>query len=805
MRLYKAHIRGDGTVQELADHLTAVSSLASQYSGKIGLGEFGKITGLLHDYGKYNDLFQRYLESGTGNLKNGDSRYVDYIKLKGKIDHSTAGAQKITDLEIGDLLITHMLQIVIASHHGGLIDFINTEGETPFLKRMEKEIEKLSPLIEVKDPDYLELLKRFSIENELKAQFYQHLEKLKSLGDKEILMYMLGLTIKFLFSCLVDADRTDTADFENPERLIIKDKNRIDWEELEKIFNNHINNFKRRNVIDDYRNKVSNECFEKGKMDSGIYRLTVPTGGGKTLASFRFALEHVKRHQMDRIFYIVPYTSIIDQNAQTLRDIFDKGGYKDVILEHHSNLTPEENTEINQIAGENWDAPIVYTTMVQFLETLFSGGTRSVRRFHQLANSVIIFDEIQTLGIKNVFMFNLAVKYLTEVCKSTIILCTATQPVLDSEELNKYGIKIDEDKDITADITGLEDTFKRVNVHNYTNCKTWEIENTVDLIEEQFCKEKSVLVIANTKKAALTMANLVKNKGHSVYHLSTSMCPTHRLEVLDEVRKKLLEAKQHGGKQIICISTQLIEAGVDVDFDVVIRHLAGLDSIVQAAGRCNRNGLLTGYGDLFIVDPLDESLGKLEDIKKGKEISKRVISEFEEDKKTNDGEVDLLSSKYMERYFELYFYQRKDEMDYPVDIKESGTKDNILNLLSTNVNAVNAMSRRDNRKLLPFAFKTAGKYYKAIDSITRGVIVPYEKGKDVINRLCSSANPREISDLLRRAQKYSINLFEFQLDSLFKEGYIHETQEGSGILYLLEGLYDNYGLNVTNAIKDIIF
>ena len=161
----------------------------------------------------------------------------------------------------------------------------------------------------------------------------------------------------------------------------------------------------------------------------------------------------------------------------------------------------------------------------------------------------------------------------------------------------------------------------------------------------------------------------------------------------------------------------------------------------------------------------------------------------------------------MERYFELYFYQRKDEMDYPVDIKESGTKDNILNLLSTNVNAVNAMNRRDNRKLLPFAFKTAGKYYKAIDSITRGVIVPYELGNEIINRLCSSVNPYEISELLRKAQKYSINLFEFQLDSLFKEGYIHETQEGSGILYLSKGLYDHYGLNVTNTIKDkdIIF
>lgn len=796
--MYKAHIRKDGIVQELADHLFAVSSLASEYSKKIGMTDFGYITGLLHDYGKYNDLFQRYLESGTGNLKKGDPRYVDFMRLKGKIDHSTAGSQYIENLEISNEIINYILQIVIASHHGGLLDFINTEGDMPFVKRMHKEIDKIESLEDCKDLDYLNLVDEFRKKNNLEEEYRNHLEKLKSLGDREIVLYMVGMTIRFLFSCLIDGDRTDTADFESPERLEIKKKNQVDWEQLEKIFNEHISTFKRRNEIDDFRNLVSDACLEKGKLEPGIYRLTVPTGGGKTLASFRFALEHVKRYQMDRIVYIIPYTSIIDQNAQTLRDIFKKEGFEDVILEHHSNLTPEEDTEVNQIAGENWDAPIVYTTMVQFLETLFSGGTKSVRRFHQLANSVIIFDEIQTLGIKNIFMFNLAMKYLTEICNSTIILCTATQPVLDSPNLDKYKIKVKEKGDITENIKGLEQAFKRVTVHNLANNPNWKIENTVELITKQIDKGKSVLTIANTKKSALLMANMLKEKELAVYHLSTSMCPTHRLQILDNVREELIASKKVNGKPIICISTQLIEAGVDVDFDVVIRHLAGLDSIVQAAGRCNRNGLLQGHGDLYIVDPIDETLGKLEDIKIGKEITKRVMSEYEEERKSADDTEDLLSSKYMERYFQLYFYQRKDKMDYQVYIKESSTQDSILNLLSKNINATNAaktgMLRTGNKMVLPFAFKTAGKYFHAIDSVTRGVIVPFGQGVDIINGLCSTNNPFEMNELLKKAQKFSVNLFQYQLDQLYKEGYIHETQEGSGILYLSKGYYGEYGV-----------
>lgn len=796
--MYKAHIRKEGTVQELADHLLAVSSLASEYSKKIEMTDFGYISGLLHDYGKYNDLFQRYLESGAGNLKNGDSRYVDFKRLKGKIDHSTAGSQYIENLNIGNDIINHILQIIIASHHGGLLDFINTEGDMPFIKRMDKKIDKIEPMEDCKDLYYLTLVDEFKDKNKLVDEYTKHLEKLKSLGDREIVLYMIGMTIRFLFSCLIDGDRTDTADFESPERLEIKKNNHVDWEQLEKIFDEHINGFKRRNEIDDYRNLVSDACLEKGKLEPGIYRLTVPTGGGKTLASFRFALEHVKRHQMERIFYIIPYTSIIDQNAQTLRDIFKKGGFEDVILEHHSNLTPEEDTEINQIAGENWDAPIVYTTMVQFLETLFSGGTRSVRRFHQLANSVIIFDEIQTLGVKNIFIFNLAMKYLTEICNSTVILCTATQPVLDSPYLGKYKIIVKNERDITRNITGLEKAFKRVIVHNLSNNTSWKMENTVELIINQIDKGKSVLTIANTKKSALLMANMLKEKEFDVYHLSTSMCPTHRLEILDKVREKLIESKKAHGKPIICISTQLIEAGVDVDFDVVIRHLAGLDSIIQAAGRCNRNGLLEEHGDLFIVDPIDETLGKLEDIKIGKEITKRVMSEYEDEIKSSDETGDLLSSKYMERYFQLYFYQRKDKMEYQVFIKESGTQDSILNLLSKNINATNAakneMLRTGNKITLPFAFKTSGKYFQAIDSITRGIIVPFGQGVDIINRLCSTDNPFEMTELLKKAQKFSVNLFQYQLDQFYKEGYIHETQEGSGILYLSDSYYGEYGV-----------
>jgi CRISPR-associated endonuclease/helicase Cas3 len=255
----------------------------------------------------------------------------------------------------------------------------------------------------------------------------------------------IGLLVRLLFSCLIDADRIDTADFQRPPAAQQRKRGEYPgWEVLRNRLEKHLDSIELRHPIDQLRRIISDHCRDGSNGAKGIYTLTVPTGGGKTLGSLRFALHHAQRHKMDRIVYVVPFTTIIDQNADVVRKILvdtDDGNqsHSTVVLEHHSDLTPEQQGWREKILTENWDAPVVYTTAVQFLETLFGAGTRSARRMHQLANSILIFDEIQTLPLKCVHLFNNAVNFLAQQCGSTIVLCTATQPLLGNVDPKKGG------------------------------------------------------------------------------------------------------------------------------------------------------------------------------------------------------------------------------------------------------------------------------------------------------------------------------------------------------------------------------
>ena len=292
-----------------------------------------------------------------------------------------------------------------------------------------------------------------------------------------------------------------------------------------------------------------------------------------------------------------------------------------IVLEHHSDLTPEQQGWREKMLSENWDAPVVYTTMVQFLETLFGAGTRGARRMHQLANSVLIFDEIQTLPVRCVHLFNNAINFLVEQCGSTVVLCTATQPLLDRVDVKKGSIRVPDGNEIMPDLKALFDDLKRVEVVNSRKPSGWANGEIADLSIKEAHRADSCLVIVNTKKAAQTLYNLAKDQdGMDVYHLSTDLCPAHRKDKLAEIKAKLEEinTKQGNAVKLLCFSTQLIEAGVDVDFGAVIRSTAGLDSIAQAAGRCNRNGNRE-IGIVHVVNPQDENLDMLPDIKIGKE------------------------------------------------------------------------------------------------------------------------------------------------------------------------------------------
>ena len=427
-KIYIAHHReSDGEQQFLEEHLIGVSTLAKNFAKKIGLETQGELIGLLHDLGKYSKAFQDYLKSAVGLINPDEDDYVDAQGLKGKVDHSTAGAQAIwhelSKKGVEGQIVGQILALCIASHHSGLIDCLssdfNNSAKDKFTERMNKP-ENKAHLQEV-----------FSKMNGAISQRFQQIMDdpnivkdlmggLKNLANPKnhnetIFKFKTGLLVRFLFSCLIDADRLNTADFEKPIAAQKRLNGRyVDFDTLINHLEKRLSEFKSDSDVNKLRCQISDHCRESAYRKQGIFTLSVPTGGGKTLGSLRFALHHAKKYELERIIYVIPFTSIIDQNADETRKILEPKDIPEscgnVVLEHRSNLMPEEQTWKDKILTENWDAPIIYTTSVQFLDTLFSGGTRGARRMHQLAKAVIIFDEIQTIPLNCVHIFNNAIR-----------------------------------------------------------------------------------------------------------------------------------------------------------------------------------------------------------------------------------------------------------------------------------------------------------------------------------------------------------------------------------------------------------
>lgn len=801
---YTAHIRKKGgDEQTLIAHLKGVSEKTGIFASKIGLAEHGKLIGLLHDIGKYSEAFQSYLKSAVGLINPDEDEYIDAHGMRGKIDHSTAGAQfifkKLMSSNNESKLVAQILSLCIASHHSGLIDCLSPEGKDAFSSRMNKSADKTyyNEIMDKVDPSIPEYAgKLLSSTNTIVSL----IKKLKAIHDPEehspvTTFFKQGLLIRLLFSCLIDADRLDTADFEEPHVKALRNNGKYrSWDILAERLENRLRSFQNPNRIDLIRQDISEHCLNHAEKKQGIYLLTVPTGGGKTLASLRFALSHAKAHKMDRIIYVIPYTSIIDQNADSVREFLedraeDNSLLNSVVLEHHSNMTPEEETWQQKILAQDWDAPVVFTTSVQVLEALFGSGTRSTRRMHQLTRSVIIFDEVQTMPVCCVHMFNNAINFLVNNCEATVVLCTATQPLMHKVDKRKGALKLEMGAEMMPDVRLLFDNLKRVHVNDKRQPGGWPASELADLTVENLQNLGSALAIVNTKKAARKLyEECIKKTKIESCHLSTNMCPAHRMAILRRIRTCL---DLNDPKPILCISTQLIEAGVDVDFGCVIRSIAGLDSIAQAAGRCNRHGIRP-MGNVFIVNPDFEKLDKLQDIRIGKEKAERVLDEYKNDPAIFN--YDILGPKAIDRYFQYYFYERSVVMNYPVSNHPIiGRDDDLLSLLSTNSTTVEDY-KRSNRQAPEIYFRqsfmTAAKVFQSIDSPTRGIIVPHAEGKSIIAELCAASEVEKQYRLLREAQRYSVNLYPHELKILDEqENAIYEIQEGTGIYYLDERYY----------------
>lgn len=798
----------DQAAQSLQVHLLETSRLAERFAGKVGLAEAGKVLGLVHDLGKASTGYQNYLRTNEGLISPDEDSYSH--ARRGEIDHSTAGAQlvnqRLVDRGKEGKFLAQFLALAVASHHSGLIDCLTPDGKNNFQRRMNKSDE---------DAHFTEAIGRLPnvvqeidkiLGHPVEQRFYKKLyEEIREVGDsKETLAFKRGLLARFLLSCLLDADRLSTADFEAPENELMRNYGKYKpWpiliERLERRFAEldrvtaQMETSSRAHEVNQLRAQVAQACRNIAGKPTGIYRLTVPTGGGKTLASLRFALLHSEAHKMDRVFYVVPYITIIDQNADKVREILEMPDERDtVVLEHHSNLTPQKETRRHNLLAENWDAPVVFTTQVQFLESLFGGGTRDARRMHQLANSVIILDEVQTIPIRMTHMFNTAIRFLVHDCGATVLLCTATQPPFEDTGNDYRSLSIPPQNHIIQNEQELFERLKRVEVYDERKPGGWTCEEMSVLTERALREKGSVLAVMNTRASARALYQAIKKRNvTAIYHLSTNMCPAHRLDVLEKKVKTRLEANE----PVICVSTQLIEAGVDIDFGAVIRALAGLDSIAQSAGRCNRHGVREGLGKVWVVNPQEENLDRLPDIKIGREKVQTVLDDFRVDAERFSG--DRIGIQAIAEYYRFYFKVREKDMDYPVDrYSRVGQDDDLYNLLSSNKCALNEYLRIHQTQIPPDmllrqSFQSAGGEFKVIDSVTRGVVVPYQEGEGLIAELCGAPEPEfeKQRKLLKKAQRYSVNLFAHEFDQLYRTGAIREVQPGAGIYHLDEQFY----------------
>jgi CRISPR-associated endonuclease/helicase Cas3 len=781
---------GEKKAQLLSEHLLGVSELAAEYGKTLGLEKVCRLLGLLHDLGKYSALFQEYINRiGEKDFDwddtDDDTEKIDPVKFKGKIDHSTAGAQWIWDKwhRCGGWqgrIAAQIASICIASHHGGLIDVYDENGDNRLQKRIEKN--------HIQTHYNNALLERFELldeVNDLSMPALQELtKKLIEIRDSPFVESMnikdfyFGLLTKMIFSCLIDADRINSAEWEG---ISVRSKELPRWKSLiAKIDKPFIG----RSDINKIRGKVSDRCKEAAYGKQGIYRLTVPTGGGKTLASLRYALHHAQKHNLRRIIYIIPYTSIIEQNAEEVRKKLELRHNNKWILEQHSNLVPEKKTYRNKILSNSWDAPIIFTTMYQFLSVLFSGETHYTRRMHSLAKSVIIFDEIQTLPVRCAHIFSNAVNFLAEHAGCSALLCTATQPLLDGISPKRGSIRVS--GEIIPDVKKLFNSLKRVKPYDLCEPKKWDIDTIARFAEDEF-KTGSVMIICNTKSLAKQLYGSFPGiSNDALFHLSTYMCAAHRSTTIDEIKKRLAEKPI---KPVLCVSTQLIEAGVNIDFDAVIRSLAGLDSIAQAAGRCNREMRAGVTGKVYIIDP-DEKVESLPDIREGQFVVTGILKKYADD---------ILSPDAMKDYFESYFFNRQNEMSYKIGDKKSGIT--LLHLLGSNRSSVSEDSLLP---LLKQSFKRAGMEFKVFDKKTAAVIVPYEEGEQIITELNATDPDKEIKKfytLLMKAQRYSVDLYEGELEKLEKIKAVHLIKGTNLICLDKEYYHDKLGLSLEQVKK----
>ena len=715
--------------EPLTVHLNEVAHRASTFAAAFGAAELAKAAGWWHDLGKASQAFQRDVLGSGGDeaaANAGDDTENQHTARRRRIDHSTAGARHAAK-QLGSGYGA-LIAYGILGHHGRLPDHSGDGSDATFKHRMDP----LSYTIEPVEPAH-------DIPHTMAPETAHTKGFDPGLADDPLRAFRCSLLIRMLYSALVDADRLATEHFCDPERAAQRPATSPTPQMLRQMLDTHLEALRNKRAgnpapVDTHRAQVLAACRKKSDVTPGIFTLTVPTGGGKTLASMAFALGHAQHHGQRRVLVALPYTSIIEQTAQTYRRVFGDTH----ILEHHSNLdqaTRNRRGLTQQMAAENFDAPIVVTTNVQLFESLFSSHGSTCRKLHRIAQSVIILDEAQSIP-PHLLRPTLAV--LQELVRNygcTVVLCTATQP----------AINLRPDFPIGLDTTEIIPNPKAV----YQAMRRVEVSQQAGLLDDKIlagrlAEHPQALCVVNTKKhaAALTKSLLAHAHAHAhdteaVVHLSAAMCPQHRSELVAHIKQRLDD-----NLPITVVSTQVIEAGVDVDFPVVYRSIAGFDSIAQAAGRCNREGRRdTGHVFLFATEHSPP---------------KSLRAQIDAARDLLPDHPDPLALDAIESYFRRVYWRRSHEGKKAWD-----TQDVMGCFKSETIHQ----------------FREADSRFRWIDSPTTAIIVPHGKrGPAIIDHLRTADEPDW--QLLRDTQRYSVSIRDHQLDVLRENTAVTECFDG---------------------------
>lgn len=766
-------------MQTAQEHCFRTAEYARESLNSVSLGDAGYFAGLLHDCGKFKAEFAEYLEDPKG--------------IRGSVNHTFAGFRMImeryhgTDASREEDLSAELLAMAVGAHHG-LFDCIDENNQSGFMHRLTKE----SFFYEESKENYLnqcvslaQMDHYFAVAHSQLHEVYGKIQELAGENGEECAFY-LGMLFRLLLASVIDGDRRDTAEFMTGSRSSeeIVDMQAF-WQTYLERVESKIALFPRDTELNRARGEISDQCRQFGARPGGVYRLNVPTGGGKTLSALRYALSHAQKWGKKRIIFTSPLLSILEQNAAVIREYLDDDT---VVLEHHSNVIRAEDgdeLDMHELAIENWDAPVIITTMVQLLNTMFEGKTTAIRRFQSLCGSVIVIDEVQTVPPKLLTMFDLAINFLVSICGATVLLCSATQPCL---EQTTHPVR-PAPTDVIPYDPALWTPFKRTVIEDGGGGNLEEIGAfAMDAMEQV----QSLLVICNRKDEAEYLYRALKDQAEVSCHLSASMCTAHRRDVLSRLMIGLQQ-----GRKCLCVATQVIEAGVDISFERVIRLTAGMDSVIQAAGRCNRNGEFDKPVPVYVVTCQGEDLRKLQEIKMAKDASISLLTSFRQTPEMYEN--DLTSDKAIcEYYRRLYASMEENYQDFSIKKKRM----TLFDLLAYNVDRCDSNREHTARFCMTQAFKLAGSMFQVFDNENHDLVVPYGKGADLIAELAGRLAPDTafLMDWNKRAKPYTVSAYDYQLRQLG-----NAAAEYSGIRVLSPGFYDeDTGLRIGTMQNDFL-